>query len=123
MDEFDVKRIALEAAASLRPVNTEALISAAKEIEKFLRGENGMRATTRVQQVADLVAAGFTRKAIAEKLGVAPQTVTVYRQRAGAMPARKSSPELTMKRRATLAKARFAHAQKLASRPADASAQ
>ena len=123
MDEFDVKRIALEAAASLRPVNTEALISAAKEIEKFLRGENDAPAKNQLQRVADLVAAGFTRKVIAEKLGVNPQTVTVYRRRAGLAPVRKSSPELMMKSQAAAAKARLARAKNLAARRAAASAQ
>ena len=123
MDEFDVKRIALEAAASLRPVNTEALISAAKEIEKFLRVENDAPAKTNLQQVADLVAAGFTRATIAKKLGVRPETVTAYRWRSGLAPVRKSSPELTMKRQAAITKARLARAQKLAARRAAASAQ
>ena len=125
MDEFDVKRIALEAAASLRPVNTEALISAAKEIEKFLlpTGSSAADPSGRVQQVAELLRAGFTQKQIAEKLGISPTTVALYRRKIGFGQSRVLSEKTKESLRVRAANMRAARAKNAAARPAAASAQ
>ena len=119
MDEFDVKRIALEAAASLRPVNTEALISAAKEIEKFLRGDIAAPISQKKNaiRVIELTQAGFTRRAIAKELGISPVYVTAIRRRAGITKSSKIPPEEIARRSAFMNQRHAAARRAAASTP------
>ena len=116
MDEYEIRRFAITTAQLLGHQGTEELIDAAREIERYLRGTSVATPPTSVQQVVELRKAGLTRHAIAEKLGLAPGTVSVYIRRGGAPPHHIISEATRVTRRTSLVKARAVRMAKLAAK-------